>query len=99
MENQVQLYRNLTAFWLDKEWKTPRQKQLEKQVVKLKQDVSSLRAQLPQHYEKGYQESQAKYLVTYHCRSCGHLLEIDHDNEKNAAHEYMEEHRWGHKEC
>jgi hypothetical protein len=32
MENQIQLYHDATAFWLDKEWKTPREKQLEKQL-------------------------------------------------------------------
>jgi len=45
MENQIQLYHNLTAFWLDKEWKTPREKQLEKQVAQLRQENNSLKAQ------------------------------------------------------
>ena len=99
MENQIKLYHDLTAFWLYKEWKTPREKQLEKQVDKLKQEISTLKAQLPQYYKKGYQESKEKYLVTYHCRGCGQLMEIDHENEKKAAREYMEYHRWGHSGC
>ena len=46
MENQIQLYHDLTIFWLDKEWKTPREKQLEKQVDKLRQENQNLKAEV-----------------------------------------------------
>lgn len=44
-ENQIQLYHDATAFWLEKDWKTPREKQLERQVAQLRQENSNLKAQ------------------------------------------------------
>ena len=99
MQNQIQLYHDLTAFWLDEEWKTPRERQLEKQNNKLREEISNLKTQLQQNYQKGYQEARVKYLITYHCRGCNQLIEIIHDNSKRAAREYMEYHRWGHNGC
>jgi len=44
-KNQIQVYHDLTAFWLDNEWKTPREKQLERQVAWLRQDANNMRAE------------------------------------------------------
>ena len=46
MENQIQLYHDLTAFWLDKDWKTPREKVLEKEIIELRQRLSSLEGRI-----------------------------------------------------
>jgi DNA repair exonuclease SbcCD ATPase subunit len=43
MDNQIQLYHDATAFWLEKDWKTPREKQLDKQVAQLRQEIAQLR--------------------------------------------------------
>lgn len=48
MDNQIQLYHDATAFWLDKDWKTPREEELERQVAQLKRQKSNLEAQLKQ---------------------------------------------------
>jgi septal ring factor EnvC (AmiA/AmiB activator) len=45
MENEIQVYHDVTAFWLDKQWKTPREKELEKEVASLRQDIGNLKAQ------------------------------------------------------
>jgi hypothetical protein len=42
-QNQIQLYKEETAFWLDKEWKTPREKQLEKENEELKEKIEDLK--------------------------------------------------------
>ncbi len=68
MENQIQLYHDLTAFWLDKEWKTPREKQLEKRVVQLGQENKELRAE-----NKFLQErlQPLKVFENIPCKYCG----------------------------
>ena len=68
MENQIELYHNLTAFWLDKEWKTPRQKRLEKQVAQLRQENNSLRMQ-----NKALREELEPLIVfeDIPCKYCG----------------------------
>ena len=38
-KNQIKRYHDLTSFWLDKEWKTPREKQLEKEMQRLRQQL------------------------------------------------------------
>ncbi|MBN1368086.1 MAG: hypothetical protein JW967_09185 [Dehalococcoidales bacterium] len=43
MQNQIQLYHDLTAFWLDKDWQTPKEKQLGKQLAELRQRLESLK--------------------------------------------------------
>ena len=46
MENQIQLYHDFTAFWLERDWKTPREKQLERQVTQLRQENQELKAEV-----------------------------------------------------
>jgi hypothetical protein len=46
MENQIQLCHDMTAFWLDREWRTPRQRQLEAQVQRLTEENKRLKAEL-----------------------------------------------------
>lgn len=36
MVNQIQLYHNATAVWLDKDWKTLRERKLEKEITELR---------------------------------------------------------------
>lgn len=50
-------------------------------------------------YNKGYVEARNLYRVTYLCDICGETIEITSPNEKRAAAQYMEEHRWGHAAC
>jgi cell division protein FtsB len=68
MENQIKLYHDLTAFWLDKNWKTPREKQLEKQVAQLRQENNSLRMQ-----NKALREELEPLMVfkDIPCKYCG----------------------------
>ena len=41
-KNQIKYYHDLTAFWLEKEWKTPREKLLEKELAQLRQQLEAL---------------------------------------------------------
>ena len=42
MQDQITLYHDKTAFWLDKEWKTPREKMLEKKFEEISLRVATL---------------------------------------------------------
>ncbi len=99
IDSQIQLYHDLTLAWVDKEWKTPKQKKLEKPNNELYAQNQQLKAQLQERYNQGYQEAKAKYLVTFHCRGCRQLIEVAHDNTKQAARQYLEQHGWGHSGC
>ncbi len=70
-KNQIKHYHNLTAFWLDKEWKTPREEQLEKRVVQLGQENKELRAE-----NKFLQErlQPLKVFENIPCKFCGKPL-------------------------
>ena len=50
-------------------------------------------------YQKGWQDAKNRYRVIYLCKVCGGLLEVTHDNEKQAVRQYMREHGWGHGDC
>ncbi len=50
-------------------------------------------------YNKGYEAAREKYLVTYHCRGCGGLLEVDDPKGKAAARQYTEKGGWEHLAC
>ncbi len=50
-------------------------------------------------YSKGYVAAREKYLVTYHCRGCRELLEVDDPTAKAAARQGMEQEGWGHGTC
>jgi FtsZ-binding cell division protein ZapB len=43
LDNQIQVYHDATAFWLDREWKTPKQRQLEKEVERLRRENNALK--------------------------------------------------------
>lgn len=42
MHNQIQFYRDLSVAWLDREWKTPREKKLEKELQEVRQVLKKL---------------------------------------------------------
>ena len=46
MTDQIHLYHDLTVAWLDRDWKTPREKQLEQENQKLRTERDNLKAQL-----------------------------------------------------
>ncbi len=50
-------------------------------------------------YSNGYAVAREKYLVTYRCRGCRGLLEVDGPEGKAAARQYMEKGGWGHVTC
>ena len=47
----------------------------------------------------GYEEARDLYRITYKCAVCGKPMELTSPKAKQAASEYMQEHRWGHAEC
>jgi len=50
-------------------------------------------------YRKGYAEAERLYKVTYPCCICGEIIEITSSEAKQAASQFMQEHRWGHIAC
>ena len=46
MSNQIQVYRETTAFWLDKEWRTPKQRELEAANRRRREENEQLKAEL-----------------------------------------------------
>ena len=50
-------------------------------------------------WTRGYLSAQFHHGVSYHCSVCGKSVNISTPEERKAAAEYMEEHRWGHGEC
>ena len=50
-------------------------------------------------YKKGYKKAEQEFKVTYACHVCGKTIEIRSRESKQAARQYMEEHKWGHAEC
>ncbi len=71
MENQIQLYHDATAFWLDKEWKTPREKELEREVARLRQQNQSLKAQVKAQQDE---LQPLKVFKDIPCCKCGEPL-------------------------
>lgn len=50
-------------------------------------------------YKKGYADATILYKVTYHCSKCGQIIEVKHQNAKQAIDEYMREKGWSHNTC
>jgi len=50
-------------------------------------------------YNAGYRRAELEFKVTYACNVCGKPIVVNTRDEKEAIKEYMEEHRWGHREC
>ena len=87
MENQVQLYRDVTNLLL-------------KQDLAVLENLDiHLRKRYQEGYNKGWQEAKARYSVTYFCSVCGGVLEVTSDKEQQAIKQYMREHGWGHSKC
>lgn len=87
MENQIQLYYDITSLLLDKD------------LSELKGLDVKLRERYQEGYERGWREAKSKYCVTYRCCKCGGILNVTQDNEKEAIKGYMREHGWGHSSC
>lgn len=47
MENQIQLYHDATAFWLDQQWKTPRERELKGEIRMLEAEVKRWKSLSP----------------------------------------------------
>jgi len=50
-------------------------------------------------YREGFAEAEHIYKVTYPCCVCGEIIEITSSEAKQAASQFMQEHRWGHIAC
>jgi len=50
-------------------------------------------------YEVGFAEARRTYGVRYRCAVCGGVILMGTDAEKEAAAQFMREHRWGHGKC
>ena len=87
MDNQIQLYRDMTSFLLEQD------------LAVIQNMDKRLRRRYQQGYDKGWEEARDLYCVTYFCSVCGGLLEVTSDNEKKAVRQYMKEHGWGHSNC
>lgn len=59
-----------------------------------KQAPSTLKA-----YDDGYDDAKRKFAITYKCSICGGNIILSSPKEKEAAMQYMRDHRWGHGEC
>lgn len=87
MENQIQLYRDVTNLLLERD------------LAILENLDKRLRKRYQEGYGKGWQEAKARYCVTYFCSVCGGVLEVISDKEKQAIRQYMREHGWSHGNC
>ena len=52
-----------------------------------------------QAYQRGFREAETKFKVLYGCSICGKPIPIQAQDEKRAAAQYMQEHKWAHNEC
>ncbi len=50
-------------------------------------------------WEKGLNDAEALYAVTYRCSNCRKKIVVTSDAEKRAIREYMHEHGWSHSDC
>jgi len=50
-------------------------------------------------YEDGYDDAKREFSLTYKCHICGGNIILSSPKEKEAAAQYMREHRWAHVEC
>ena len=50
-------------------------------------------------YEDRHRDGEAKYKVAYCCFGCGSLIDVDTEEEKEAAADYMMQNKWGHSFC
>ncbi len=87
MENQIQLYRDVTSLLIEQD------------LAVLENLDEQLRTRYQEGYHKGWQEAKARYSVTYFCNVCGGVLEVTSDKEQQAIKQYMREHGWGHSKC
>ncbi len=95
------MYHDLTLGWLDKQWKTPREKMLEEEVSRLQERLKAEKEAARQEgYKRGYQEAQNRYAVSYWCSRCRRRhLTITSAEEKEAAANYMYQHGWHDSSC
>lgn len=80
MQNQIQFYHDLTAFWLDKEWKTPREKKLEKKLEELSKRLDSLEKRVSNASQVVRTLLGYNYL-SFHCLHCGKQAHVAYDEE------------------
>lgn len=59
----------------------------------------SARAAYSRGYNTGYAEAEKRYRVDFPCHKCDGLMSIEHPGTKQAAAQYMHEHRWTHAAC
>ena len=52
-----------------------------------------------QAYQRGFREAETEFKVLYGCSICGKPIPIQEQNAKQAAAQYMQEHKWAHNEC
>jgi len=50
-------------------------------------------------WSQGHRDAAEKYRVTFRCRGCKKVIEVNDQKMREAAGKYMEEHGWGHTKC
>jgi hypothetical protein len=67
--------------------------------VPIKDELEARKQSYAAGYKKGQADAESLYKVSYPCAVCRKTLTITSKAEKEAVKRYMQEHRWGHKEC
>ncbi len=68
-------------------------------IAKIRAEAAIKQEGYDQGYDKAAQGAHELFAVTYRCSVCGKIIEIESDEAKKAAGEYMTEHGWGHTDC
>ncbi len=95
MGNQIQLYHDLTLAWLDKEWKTPREKKLEVENQKLRAELDSRKAELNSLKAELEPLRPLKVFLGIPCKVCGKPMSNDWSREQVLK----AFDGWGHRSC
>lgn len=67
--------------------------------VKVVKEKEARRQGYEEGFEKGSEEAESLYKVTYPCKICRKTIEVMSVKEKEAIKGYMLEHGWGHADC
>ena len=67
--------------------------------VKVSKEKEAKRQGYEEGFEKGCEEAEELYKVTYPCKVCRRTLVVTSAKEKEAIRRYMLEYGWGHADC
>jgi predicted RNA-binding Zn-ribbon protein involved in translation (DUF1610 family) len=77
-QNQIQLYKEDPAFWLDQKWRTPREKILEKEVEQLRNEMETLKVSL-NNASTVVRTLLAYNKLSFWCPHCGKQGHVKYD--------------------